>query len=77
MDLGLGLIIKLLALAVLDNPAPQDVLDPVMVLVTAGSNVTLAHKQHEIGGHLVTVLIEQCLVGVVCLDGQFLITQSQ
>ena len=77
LDLGLGLIIKLLALAVLDHPAPQDVLDPVMVLVAAGGNVTLAHKQHEIGRHLVTVLIEQRLVGVVCLDGQFLVTQSQ
>ena len=77
LDLGLGLVIKLLALAVLDNPAPQDVLNPVMILVTAGGNVTLAHKQHEIGGHLVPMLIEQRLVGVVGLDGQFLVTQPQ
>ena len=77
LDLGLGLVVELLALAVLDHPAPQDVLDPVVVLVAPRGDMTFTDKQHQVGRHLVSVLVKQRLVGVVGLEGHFLVTQPQ
>ncbi len=74
---GLLDVLDFLRFAVLDQPAAQDVLGSVELLIAAGGAVALADEQQQIDRHLGAVVVEQLAVGHVAFEGQLLVAQAE